>query len=380
MRFPRPRKKYNSSEKLQRIRQEAPPAPQLALSDDCAKKIWTFRKRGTIPPSWRDISAEILNAGLPEGLPQNVSAQRDYFWRLVLSAKGIPHRGIPGARPKLFVPQEIALDALHEICAFEREKPMPPLPPPPGNAASFLVLLLFAPLALWHALRWGEIRVSFLPEDPSAWLPLAGLDAYKTSALGQVWRCITALTLHADAGHLAGNVALGFIFCVPLFRRTGIGVGSLLVLLAGACGNLFTAMLRPARAMSQGFSTAVFAAIGLLAAIIAMETYMHARKVTSHTQGAHISPIWLALRHAFLPLGAGLGFLALLGGSDAPNADYLAHTLGLCCGLCLGSAVAYPAFQMFTLPAWQQRILQAGALCTASGLAIYAWLLALRIG
>jgi tetratricopeptide (TPR) repeat protein len=50
---------------------------------------------------------------------------------------------------------------------------------PPGKADSLLVLLLFLPLALWHAIRWGERKPFPLPADPLAWLPLAGLDAYK---------------------------------------------------------------------------------------------------------------------------------------------------------------------------------------------------------
>ncbi len=145
---------------------------------------------------------------------------------------------------------------------------------------------------------------------------------------GEPWRAVTALTLHADSGHLLGNMLAGSIFLAFLFRRVGVGRGVFLTLAAGTIANIFNAFLHTAIHQphrSIGASTAVFAAVGLLAAT---------QLATDHEHGA---------RRWTDRAGPVVGALALLGllGSSA-HSDLWAHLLGLAVGGVLGLAVLLP--------------------------------------
>lgn len=324
-------------------------------------------RRPKVPRFWRNIAPTLLAAESDlqgEAAPSSPLPlfQRQYYWRLVLSAKGIPH-SMPdkNARQGLYVPPVTELAAVHEILALERERPDAPIPPPPLRDNTALTLLILCCLLPLHALRWSEgwLHAPF-PETPDIWLTLGGLDAYKVQQMGEWRRSITALTLHADTAHLTSNVVMGAVFCVPLFRRTGAGLGIMLTLLAGACGNILTAYLRPASYMSQGFSTALFASVGLLSAVTAVYAFRHSlagAALAGRTQpdealqaggrptsSSRPAALGKAIFQGLMPLGAGLALLALLGGSEAPKVDYLAHSAGLLCGVLLGLATAiFPA-------------------------------------
>ena len=41
---------------------------------------------------------------------------------------------------------------------------------------------------------------------------------------GEWWRAFTALTLHADAGHLMANLLFGVLFAYPAAQLVGVGV------------------------------------------------------------------------------------------------------------------------------------------------------------
>ncbi len=83
---------------------------------------------------------------------------------------------------------------------------------------------------------------------------------------GEWWRALTALTLHADLGHLASNVFAGSVLGIFLAQTLGPGLTWLAILLAGGAGNALNAFAEPAQYTSIGASTSVFAALGLLAA------------------------------------------------------------------------------------------------------------------
>ncbi len=134
---------------------------------------------------------------------------------------------------------------------------------------------------------------------------------------GQLFRCLTALTLHTDAAHLCGNLAGLMLFGTLLCRRMGTGVGWFLILTGGACGNLQNALLHQTSHLSIGASTAVFSCIGSLCAYTAK----------------HRSEVVSSKRKALIPLGAGFAFLALLGAN--PETDIWAHFFGFISGLFL---------------------------------------------
>ncbi len=83
---------------------------------------------------------------------------------------------------------------------------------------------------------------------------------------GEWWRAVTALGLHADAVHLAGNMVFGIVFGFLAGELLGWGLAWFGMLLAGALGNALNAFVQAPGHTSIGASTAVFATLGILAA------------------------------------------------------------------------------------------------------------------
>lgn len=171
---------------------------------------------------------------------------------------------------------------------------------------------------------------------------------------GQFWRAVTALTLHADLAHVAANAAGLLIFATGVCRLFGSGVGMGLVVLAGAGGNLANALLRGPGHNAVGASTALFAAVGILAAA---QVVLRRPRTRSR---------W----RTWAPLGAGLALLAFLGSS--PESDVLAHLFGFLAGALLGSLAAG------TLPRVPGPALQRALLAAAAVSVVAAWGIALR--
>ena len=103
----------------------------------------------------------------------------------------------------------------------------------------------------------------------------------------QWYRLITALTLHADIIHLLNNCILGGFLLHFFFLLTGSGLGLFALLLAAAAGNYINVVLHGPGHLFVGFSTAVFAVIGLLSMLRYAENHQ--------TIGSHV----------FVPLMAG---------------------------------------------------------------------------
>lgn len=140
---------------------------------------------------------------------------------------------------------------------------------------------------------------------------------------GEWWRTVTALTLHADLGHVIANSAFGAVFGLFVGRYLGSGFGWLLVVLAAALGNALNAWLQADPFRSIGASTATFAALGLVAAFVWRR---------GHYRGAN-------LRRSFAPIFAGIAMLAFTGvGSE--RTDIFAHFFGFGCGVGFGVAAA----------------------------------------
>ena len=115
----------------------------------------------------------------------------------------------------------------------------------------------------------------------------------------------------------------GGLFLSLWFRVLGPGVGALLVLAAGALGNVLNAGLQSSGHVSVGASTAVFGTVGLLAGAAALRR--EGRPVRRH-------PAWVVVAAA----------LALLGmlGTGGERTDIWAHAFGLVAGGLLGAAAA----------------------------------------
>jgi membrane associated rhomboid family serine protease len=139
---------------------------------------------------------------------------------------------------------------------------------------------------------------------------------------GEWWRAVTALTLHADAAHLLGNAFIGLIFTTPICRLFGPGLGPALILATGVVGNVLAAAVRQTATSSVGASTALFGAVGILCGRAAVRAA--GRRIPG--------------RRPWMPVGAGIALLALLGTSE--RADLLAHLTGFLVGLPLGAGAA----------------------------------------
>lgn len=273
---------------------------------------------------------------------------------LVLEASGL-HPLVAGGADgfALLVPADEAPAARDALGAFARENP-PPAPAPPrapaldASAGTHAVAVVAALIAFFAVT--GDRRIGV------PWFEHGAADAGRIVA-GEPWRAITALTLHADAGHVVGNAVAGALFLAGVFRAFGFGVGAALVLLAGTGGNLWNAWLRAGAGPHEvvGASTAVFGALGLLAG---------RALVAGRVRG-------LRGRAALVPIAAALALLAMIG-TEGERVDVWAHALGLAVGVPLG-ALAARLGPRLAAPAWQ-RAAGAAALAALAG----AWTLALR--
>ncbi len=268
-------------------------------------------------------------------------------WALVLAAAGIGYR--LEEREGRFVLSVASSDtpaAAAALTAFDAEGPARPAPPAPDAGRSALGVLSALGLgAMYYVAGPGEAH--------SRWVQ-AGAAVADRIAAGEWWRAITALTLHADVLHLAGNVVACLIFVSAVGRWLGGGLGALAILLAAAGANLLTAAVHRTAFSSLGASTATFAALGLCAGL----------QVVRRLRGE------MRRAYAWVPLGAGLGLYAMLG--VGPGADTYAHLFGLGLGALIGSGAAVGNIRAPRTTA--QMLLGAAALAAVAS----AWVLALR--
>jgi membrane associated rhomboid family serine protease len=292
-------------------------------------------------------------------------------WTLVLSSVGIAHavRDV-GDGWVILVSEEDRARAAEAIRLYEAEnRNWPPrrqrelLP----YARSLVAPLLMLSLVLFFTVTGPASR-------SSEWFA-RGTASSDRILHGELWRAVTALTLHADTLHVLGNALTGSIFLSAVNRRLGDGRGPLVVLLAGTLGNLMNAVWHRSGHLSIGASTAVFGAVGVLAATqLALDRREKGRP-------------WL---ERVAPVVGGLALLGLLGAS--PHSDLLAHLFGLGAGLAVGIASSLlvavigrrsrkdaAATDAATLtPAPGSRAAQIFSALAAVGIVLGSWALALR--
>ncbi len=138
---------------------------------------------------------------------------------------------------------------------------------------------------------------------------------------GEWERIVTALSLHADLGHLLSNLIAGSLFGLFVSQLLGSVLAWLLMLIAGSAGNAINAFFQPASHTSVGASTAIFGAIGILAVL--------ALKYRSQ---------WKGRLRRWAPLAAGLMLLAFLG-TEGERVDVGAHVAGFVAGSLLGLGI-----------------------------------------
>lgn len=250
----------------------------------------------------------------------------------------------------LFVEEPRAAEAIDHLQHYEQERRvLPPqrisFTPRPGawwGSLLYVLVLLLPPFVL--AQGWLATN----PYEAATVIP-ARVQA------GEWWRALTALTLHWDAAHLLGNLGGGAFLGYSAAQIWGSARAWLLIFVSAVAANLVEGLLNHGTYASAGASTAVFAALGLVAAF------------TWRTRGRPFGSPWAR----WAPLIAGVALLGFFGaGSSVPVAgmprpealpfedsgvtNVLSHLLGFCCGVLMGALAASTrgARIVAALPRW----------------------------
>jgi rhomboid protease GluP len=270
----------------------------------------------------------------------------------LLDAIGIPYeRRTTATGTSLWVAPEHHPRAARELGAYLRENRRPERPAIAWPRHPHALYGVFGYALVQVAATLASISHAF----DKGWVGNGVLDA-GFLARGEWWRVFTALTLHGDLLHLLSNLFFGALFGYPAARYFGPGVAWLLILLGGGLAYGIDALLHPPEHHLLGASTAVFTALGLVAA------YGWRR----HLQ--EWSP-WL--RNAS-PLIAGFALLAFTG-TGGENTDLLAHFAGFAVGAGLGALCA-----RLPMPAPGRTGIQWIAGLSAVAVLALSWFLALR--
>ncbi len=257
---------------------------------------------------------EIEDGAPPEILPDRIEIRRApdkepiLDASLALSSQGIRHWfEFDGIQFILTVDPEDATYARTVLEDYDSEnadfqnEDTPEAPPVNLRLSPLLHLLIPVAVFFWAgSTPWG------------GWLTQRGGADARRILDGEWWRCLTATSLHVDHEHFLGNMLSGFFILNLLRRRCGPGTSMLLLTLAVGITNFLVAFFSTPNHFSIGFSTVVFAALGLLAGI---ETLHLPRR----------SPQLTGLRD-FSPLVAAFFLAVLVGIGD--KADVKAHFIG----------------------------------------------------
>jgi rhomboid protease GluP len=266
----------------------------------------------------------------------------------VLTAVGVPHEMSQSAEGySLWVDladlEPARTHLLHYQQESQRPPPRPPRVAPPlyahawvGSALYVLVLLgvamaVSAGVGRLDAFEAGELNAGLVRE-------------------GQWWRAWTALTLHLDPAHIAANIGAGAWFGYLAGRLLGPGTAWALVVFGAGIANWVEALLAAADHRAVGASTAVFTALGLLAAYSWRERHLMAQRPAQR----------------YGPLFGGVILLGWLG-TSGEHTDVMAHLLGFAVGGMLGALIAGARVQRLwrRLPQWVGGTLALGMLGVA---------------
>jgi rhomboid protease GluP len=270
-------------------------------------------------------------------------------WALVLITQGLsPSLRHDEGGVVLSVPAAQVEMALAGLAAYEKENTAPVQSQNRADDFASLIagIVVAGVLILSHAVavRWKEA---------APWFDRGSAEASRILD-GELWRTVTALTLHADLVHLFSNAVAAAIFVTALSSIVGAGLAFAVVVLAGACGNLANALMQGSSHISVGASPAIFGAVGVLGTL----GLVRRRRERTRSRGA------------WIPIAAALGLLAMLG-TGTGRTDLLAHLFGFFCGALLGVPVG------LFFPTMPGQVMQWVCGSATVLVLIYCWTLAL---
>jgi rhomboid protease GluP len=252
-------------------------------------------------------------------------------YSLVLEARAIEHQVLESDDEwQLTVIPSLQASALEELARYSAERSIP------RPRSRFVVTfkgagvgaIVYALILLLTAYCAGA---ELFGKD---WYALGVIDA--GPARTEWWRAITALTLHADPVHLFSNLFFGMLIGAAASRLVGPGVAWFAAVIAGACGNYVDMWIAPVSHRALGASTAVFAALGLVAGLAWTERLTFRERT------------W----YRWAPLIAGVCLLTLFG-AGGEHVDVLGHLLGFAFGVAAGGLCAIARVPRSRAPATQ---------------------------
>ncbi len=149
--------------------------------------------------------------------------------------------------------------------------------------------------------------------DFNFWIAAGANDAAKVIN-GEFYRAITALTLHANIAHIASNMIFFLILIKSVVKYFNEGKAWFFIILSGFLANVVSDYIYQKFHSSIGFSTSVFAVIGMLS----FQNFIIKNQNSS-------------IIKKYLPISAGIALLAFTG--TGKNVDLIAHIAGFFSGI-----------------------------------------------
>ncbi|RLA32054.1 MAG: rhomboid family intramembrane serine protease [Gammaproteobacteria bacterium] len=271
----------------------------------------------------------------------------------MLHAVSIPYEIVADENScALIVPDNMAEKAKYELWQYDTENRKPDrrnaalIPKYQNGIWGVAVYVVVICLVAWLAAEATFNR---------DWFAAGRIDGALIRA-GEWWRSVTALTLHSGIRHLMGNIGFGILFGLMAGALVGPGVAWLAIVLSSSAANILNTVLLESSHRAIGASTAVFAALGLVAGYS-----WRAKLMAQDSWPRRLGPI----------IG-GVALLAYTGTGDA-NTDIGAHLAGFVCGFFSGVMVTRIHHYL------PQRNIQRAAGITAVALIVLAWTLALNV-
>jgi membrane associated rhomboid family serine protease len=271
---------------------------------------------------------------------------------LVLAVAEIPHQVLHEHHGSVIVvPAEFSARAIHEIDLYDEANP-----PPIARSRKAVRYQNAVPgILIYVVIVCGVAWLAGESAFDRNWYRAGRIDGELVRS-GEWWRTVTALTLHSGLGHLAGNIVFGVFFGLFAGRLLGSGIAWLAILLSGAMGNLLNTLLLETTHRSIGASTAVFAALGIVAG------YVWKARLMSQERWVYRNG----------PIVGGLALLMYTGTGDA-NTDIGAHLFGFLCGFAGGMLLTKAHDRIF------KHKLQFLGGAAAIALTVVAWSIALLV-
>ena len=164
-----------------------------------------------------------------------LSAETAQTYGLVLSAADIAHRVVrQGALWSLYVPLPQRAAAVEAVSLYLKENPSR------SSSGQTVFTMGVTTYSAWYVaavLALVHLLIA-LDHEQQLFADIYGADAGRIVS-GELYRCITALLLHADIQHLLGNMTGLVLFGSVAAALCGWGLGWCLILASGFSGWTF---------------------------------------------------------------------------------------------------------------------------------------------